>query len=450
MNNIKEKYPKFMTVDDALELKRNDIFELQKKFQNTRRVELLMQMGYAQNFVSAKEDGNGVELYDDDGNVHYDFIGNVGCMNVGNANPFVWEQIEKAKDVPALHAMGLRSMSAALANNLAMLSPGNLSKVWTGASGSEANEGAIKLCKMTFKGARHKFVALKSAFHGKTAGAIALTGKDKWRLYQEPVMPDVKHVTKENIAELEDALHFSDVAGFIVEPIQGEGGIHPLSVEYLKAARELCTKYGTLMICDEIQCGLGRAGTLWAFEHAGIVPDVVTFAKSMSGGYIPIGGYITTEEVWNNAYGEDLTCFHHTNTYANNTLGCAAGIAALQFILENDLMSAAAKKGEYILEKLKENALKYPEIVKEVRGKGLMIGVEFHENMGEAFAMAVNATMMHKYRVQSSFSANNPVVIRILPPLTVTEEQIEIYINAYDKAVQEVAEQFAQAAAPNA
>lgn len=449
MVSIKKEYPGFLTVDDALKLNKKEVYEMQLKYQNHKQMEILMGLGTAQLFVDVKDEA-GVELIDDEGNIHYDFIGNVGAMGVGNANSFVWEQLEKVKKIPALNVMGLRNMAAALANNLALLSPGNLSKVWFGVGGAECNEAAIKLVKMAYKGARHKFVALKGAYHGKTSGSIALTGKDKWKLYQSPIMPGVKHVTAENIAELEDALQFGDVAGFFIEPILGEGGVRPVSIEYLKAARELCTKYGTLMVCDEIQCGMGRTGKLWAFEHAGIVPDVVVFAKSISGGYIPFGGYITTEEVWNKAYGEDLTCFHHTITYGNNTLGCASGIAALQFIIENDLINKAAVKGEYMIKRLKETQAKYPDVIKEVRGKGFMIGMEFEvgetDDQKEAFAATVAAIMMNKYRVQTVFSINNPVVIRTLPPFTVTDKQIEYFLNAFENAVKECSEQFAAVA----
>jgi len=373
MKNIKDQYPTFLTVDDALKMSKEEIVETQKKYQNHVRVELAQQLGAAQNIVKA----DGVELTDDEGNIHYDFIGNVGTMAVGNANPEVWAAIEKVKDIPALNVLALRNMSATLAKNLAMLSPGNLSKVWFGTGGAEANEAIIKLCKMSFKGARHKMVSTENGYHGKTAGSVALTGRDKWAKYQSPIMPAVKHVPFGDAEALEAALQYRDVAAFFIEPIQGEGGIRVASVEYLKKAREICTKYGTLFVADEIQCGLGRTGKFWAVDHAGIVPDVIAFAKAISGGYVPLGGYITTEEIWNNAYGTPETAFHHTVTFGNNSLGCAAGIAALEYILKNDLVTEAGKKGEYMIGKLKEVQDKYPDIIKEVRGKGLMIGVEF-------------------------------------------------------------------------
>lgn len=440
MVDIKKEYAGFLTVDEAMNMNKEEIVATQKKYQNHVRVELAQQLGAAQNIVKA----DGVELVDDEGNVHYDFIGNVGTMAVGNANPEIWAAIEKVKGLPALNVLSLRNMSAALAKNLAILSPGNLSKVWFGTGGSEANEAAIKLCKMAFHGARHKMVATENAYHGKTAGSLALTGRDKWAKYQSPVMPAVKHVPFGDADALEEALHYEDVAAFFIEPIQGEGGIKVASIEYLKKVREICDKYGTLFVADEVQCGMGRTGKLWAVEHAGVVPDVITFAKAISGGYVPLGGYITTEEVWNKAYGIPETAFHHTVTFGNNSLGCAAGIAALEYILKNDLITAAGEKGEYMIGKLKEIQGKYPEIIKEVRGKGLMIGVEFQAGndaeQKEMFAAGVAATMMNKYRVQTMFSINNPVVIRALPPFSVTYKQMDKFIEAFENSVKDIME----------
>lgn len=444
MTDVKKKCPGFLTVDDAINMNRDETIKTQKEYQNHVRVEGAIQLGAAQYFTHANE--NGCELFDQNGNSHLDMIGGVGVMTVGNSNQFVWEQMVKVKDQPAINALALRALSASLASNIAKLSPGKLKKVWFGTAGAEAIEAAIKLVKMSFKGVRHKMVSCIGAYHGKTTGALSLTGREKWALYQSPLMPAVKHVPFNDIDALEDALHFGDVAAFFVEPVQGEGGVHPATIEYLQKVRELCTKYGTLMVTDEIQCGLGRTGKMWAFEHAGIVPDVVTFAKGFSGSYMPIGGYICTEEVWNKAYGEPETAFHHTVTFGNNVLSCAAGIATLQFIIENDLINAATEKGEYLMGKLKVIQAKYPQLIKEIRGKGLMIGMQFNESAGGAVA----ATMMNKYRVQTMFSMNNPGVIRALPPLAVTYEQLDRFLDAFENSVKDVTEQIAQAAATKA
>ncbi len=438
MANIKDVVEGFITVDEVSELKRDDVIKLQSEYQNQIRLQMALGLGAAQQFVGASE--NGVELIDSDGNNHLDMIGGVGVMTVGSANQYIWKAMEKFKDIPAINAIAVRAVSAALSNNIAALSGGGLKKVWIGTGGTEANEGAIKLARMYFKGHRHKFVALDGSYHGKTMGSVSITGRKIWQIYHSPVMPGVDFVPINDIDALDNALKFGDVAAFFIEPIQGEGGIHIAEIEYLQKARELCTKYGTLMVCDEIQCGMARTGKFWAYHYAGIAPDVVTFAKGFSGGYIPIGGYITTEEVWNGAYGEPLTAFQHTATFGDNVLGCAAGIAALEYVFNNDLMNAAVVKGAYLTEKLNEIKARYPGIVKEIRGKGLMIGIEFEANnaeKAEAFAGMVCSIMMNKYRVQTLFSANNPVVIRALPPLAVTTEQMDRFLEAFENAVKE-------------
>ncbi len=440
MTNVKKACEGFITFQEAKEMSKEDAISLQKEFQNHERVKLAEQLGAAQQFVGAGE--NGVELFDSEGNRHLDFIGGVGVMTVGSCNKHVWNAIEQAKDIPAIHALAVRPMSAVLANNIAKLTGGNLKKVWFGTSGSEACEAAIKISKMAFKGCRHKFVSVYNGYHGKTTGSISLS-REKWALHQSPLMPGVKTVPLNDIDALDYALKYEDVAAFFIEPVQGEGGIHVATDEYLKAARELCTKYGTLMVCDEIQCGLGRTGKMWAFHHAGIEPDLVVFAKGVSGGYMPLSGYICTEKLWNDAYGTPETAFHHTVTYGNNILSCSAGIAALEYLLENDLFDAAVEKGEYMLGKLNAIQKENQDVIKEVRGKGLMIGIEFHtpkEENSEAFAAVVAATLMNKYRIQTLFSINNPVVVRALPPLAVTYEQMDEFLTSFGSAIDDARE----------
>jgi len=431
----------FITVDQASKFGRQEVIDLQTEYQNHLRLAMAMSNGSAQQFVGVT--GNGVELIDSDGNNHLDMIGAVGVMTVGSCNPYVWKAIEKFKDMPALNAVAIRGISAALSNNIAKLSGGDLKKVWIGTSGTEANEGVIKLSRMAFKGTRHKIVALDNSYHGKTMGSVSITGRKIWQKYHSPMLNGVEFVPMNDAAALEAALKDGDVALFILEPIQGEGGIYPATIEYLKKARELCTKYGTLMACDEIQCGMFRTGKFWAYMYADIQPDIVSFAKGFSGGYVPISGYITTEKIWNDAYGAPDTAFQHTATFGDNVLGCAAGIASLEYILDNDLDKAAVEKGAYLTNAIKEIGNKYPGIVKEIRGKGLMIGVEFGDKPGKeagTFAMTVTAIMMQKYRVQTLFSANNPTVFRALPPLAISKEQMDRFLTAFEGSVKEAYE----------
>ncbi len=443
----------FLTVDQALQLTKEQIRELQMKHQNGTKLELAEMIGAAQMFVRGDND----RLWDNEGNLHYDMIAGVGAIGMGNCNPFIWEQIEKLKDVPVFYALGYHSMASALAHNLAITSPGGkLTRMWTGGGGgAEANEGAIKLVKMASKGHRPRLASIVGAYHGKTTGSLALTGSDKWRKYQHPLLPATVNLPFGDLVALEDCLKTRDVAALFIEPIQGEGGIRLHPEGYMKAARELCTQYGTYLVCDEIQTGLGRTGKLWACEHDDIVPDVIVFAKGFSGGYMPLAGYICTEELWNAAYGDPETCFHHTVTFGESPLTCAAGIASLQYVFDNDLVAEAARKGDYLMGKLREIAARFPAVIKEVRGRGLMIGIEFHlagktlkEMVGnqaaakEAIGAKVAAILMNEHRVQVMFTINNPIVIRMLPPLAVTQETMDYALQAFEAACQEVAADF--------
>lgn len=443
----------FMNVDDAIKLNKAEIRELQMKHQNGVKLELAEMIGAAKMFVRGDND----KLWDDEGNLHYDMIGGVGAIGMGNCNKQIWSEIEKVKDAPIFFALGYHNMASALAHNLAITSPGGkLTRMWTGGGGgAEANEGVIKLCKMAAKGGRPRVASILGGYHGKTVGSLALTGTEKWKKYQQPLMPAAVNLPFGDLVALEECLKTRDVCALFIEPIQGEGGIRLHPEGYMKAARELCTKYGTYLVCDEIQTGLGRTGKLWACEHEGIIPDVIVFAKGFSGGFMPLAGYICTEELWNAAYGDPETCFHHTVTFGESPLTCAAGIASMQYVYDNDLINEAARKGEYMFSNLRKLAAKYPQVIKEVRGRGLMIGVEFQlagktlaEMVGnkaaasEAIGARVASILMNEFNVQVLFTINNPIVVRMLPPLAVTQEAMDYALEAFAKACAEIAGDF--------
>ena len=266
-------------------------------------------------------------------------------------------------------------------------------------------------------------------------------GKEKWRMYQHPLMECVDHVPYGDSRVLEEYLSKGCYMAFYVEPIQGEGGIIVPPEGYLKEVRRLCDKYDTYMVADEIQCGCARTGKMWAVDHEDVVPDCLTFAKGFSGGLIPFGGYLCTEELYEAAYGSVETCFHHTATYQENGISAAAGLASLECILENDLIQAAAEKGSYFMNALKKIQEKYPQIIKEVRGKGLMIGLEtyeipegFKEGYGDYFADPINNDLVEKYRIQANHTINNPAVFRFLPPLTIKKEDLDYALASMEKA----------------
>lgn len=427
------------TVEDAIQFDYDTTKELQLKYLNRERT----LAGGSKYFTKAE----GVWFTDYEGNKHLDMIGAVGVVTVGNNNEFVWNKIRKVFDSKQymMGAIAYHNIAAAFAHNMALLSPGGaLTKMGTATSGAEAIEGTLKLVKLASrnKEGKARILACDRGFHGKTTGAVSVGGRKQWRMYQDPLMGSVDHIDFGDAEALENALKSGEYIAFYLEPIQGEGGVIMPPEGYLKKVRELCTKYDTFMVVDEIQTGCGRTGKLWAVEHEDVVPDVITFAKGYSGGLIPFGGYLCKEDIYEAAYGTVETAFHHTATYQENGLSSAAGLAALEFVLENDLVAAAAEKGEYFMGKLLELKERYPDMLSEVRGKGLIVGMEFHEipdeykeGYGNYFSDPVNADLVEKYRIQVNHPLNNPAVFRMLPPLTITNEELDFAVDCIEKAM---------------
>jgi len=439
MAKVKDVIKDFITVDEAISLDYERTKELQLKHLNRERT----LCGNSKYFVKA----DGCKFIDHNGQEHLDMIGAVGVVTVGNNNEYIWNELEKVFKAKyyMMGTVAYHSIAAAFAYNMSKLSPGGqLTKMGTATGGAEAVEASIKLVKLASrnKAGKDRILACDGAFHGKTTGAVSVGGKEKWRMYQHPLMECVDHVPYGDAAALEEALKKNCYIAFYVEPIQGEGGIIVPPEGYLKKARELCDKYDALMVVDEIQCGCGRTGKMWCVEHEGVVPDVLVFAKGFSGGLIPFGGYICKEPVYEAAYGSPEMCFHHTATYQENGMSTAAGLASLQFIIENDLIKQAEEKGKYFIGKLKELQAKYPGIIKEVRGKGLMIGMEFFEipaefkkGYGDYFADPINDELVDKYRIQVNHTINNPAVFRFLPPVTLSTDDINYTLQSFEKCI---------------
>lgn len=434
----KELLNGFYSIDDAIAMDFETTKELQLTHLNRERT-----LNGGSKFFTRAED---CYFTDHEGNRHLDMIGAVGVVTVGNNNEFVWIEIEKVFRTKQymMGTIAYHNIAAAFAHDLSLLSPGGkLTKVGTATGGAEAVEGTIKLVKLASRNKPDKtrILACEGAFHGKTTGAVSVGGKEKWRMYQHPLMECVDHVPYGDSRVLEEYLSKGCYMAFYVEPIQGEGGIIVPPEGYLKEVRRLCDKYDTYMVADEIQCGCARTGKIWAVDHEDVVPDCLTFAKGFSGGLIPFGGYLCTEELYEAAYGSVETCFHHTATYQENGISAAAGLASLEYILENDLIQAAAEKGSYFMNALKKIQEKYPQIIKEVRGKGLMIGLEtyeipegFKEGYGDYFADPINNDLVEKYRIQANHTINNPAVFRFLPPLTIKKEDLDYALASMEQA----------------
>jgi acetylornithine/LysW-gamma-L-lysine aminotransferase len=348
--------------------------------------------------------GQGASLFDADGVEYLDCSSGHGVANLGHAHPKIADALYKqANTLVTLFETFPNDKRAELMKKITSLVDG-LDKVFLCNSGTEAVEAAFKFARIST--GRKNIVAAMRAFHGRTYGSLSATFNKKYREGFEPLVPGFSHVVYNNVEALDKAVN-EETAAVILEVVQGEGGVYPATAEYIQAAMRICDERGTLLIVDEIQTGFGRTGKMFAIQHFGVTPDLLTCAKSLAGG-VPMGAVLIGQHMKN------LTPGVHGSTFGGNPLSCAAGVAALTVMEEEDLPGQAAVKGAYLMEKLKK--IQSPNI-REVRGLGLMVGIEMKQKVApfikalqEKKIIALNAGM---------------TVIRLLPPLVITFEQID-------------------------
>lgn len=426
-----------ITVKDAIKLSDKENTANHQNFINPGLVKILKFVNFNKIFIKALN----CSVWDREGTEYLDFLGAYGAMNLGHNNPEILEAMELVKDLPNLLQISLNPITGALAYNLANITPGDLKYSFFGNSGAEAVEGALKLARAST--GKFKIVACEGSFHGKSLGALSVTGREKYRKPFQPLLPGITFIPFGDKAALRNVLASKDIAAFIVEPIQGEGGIIVPPEGYLRDVRRICSETETLMIVDEIQTGFGRTGKLFACEYDEISPDIMCLAKSLGGGAMPLSAYVATEKVWMAAYGTMEKATLHTSTFGGNCRSAAAGITAIEVILRDNLADQAAEKGKYLLSKLLDLKEKYP-LIKEVRGRGLMIGIEFsrskHEFLNritkgmfdklsyEYLGSLVAGELFNKHHLITAYTLNNPNVIRLEPPLTVSCEQMDHFI----------------------
>lgn len=439
---IKENLPGFLSIDEATKLTREQNRDNHRQFINPEIVNLMSILNFDKAFVRAK----GTSVWDAEGNEYLDFLGGYGALNLGHNHPAIDASMAKVSEMPNLLQASLNPLAGALANNLALMTPGELQYSFFGNSGAEAVEGALKLARAAT--GRTRIVSCEGSFHGKSLGALSVTGREKYRKPFAPLLPQVDFVAFGDAEALAKMLGKGDVAAFILEPIQGEGGIIVPPQGYLKKVRELCSAQGTMFIADEIQTGFGRTGKLFACEHEAVTPDIMCISKSFGGGVMPVAAYITTEKIWKLAYGSVDKATLHTSTFGGNTRAAAAGIAALEVVHNEELPRQAAEKGAYLLGKLKALQERYP-FIKEVRGCGLLLGMEFtppkkglmnfltggaiERAASEYLGAMVAGELLNKHRIITAYTLNNPNVIRLEPPLNVSYEQIDRLIGALEE-----------------
>jgi len=367
----------------------------------------------------------GVYMTDRDGKKYLDLISGIGVSNIGHRHPNVVQAIKDQVD-QHLHVMVygefVQNPQVKLAEALTNTLPPNLNSVYLLNSGSEAIEGAMKLAKRYTR--RSELISCINAYHGSSHGALSLSGSEIFKENYRPLLPGITHI---RFGSIEDLAAITDqTAAFIIETVQGEAGVRVATEEYWKAVRKRCNETGTLLVLDEIQCGFGRTGKLWAFEHYGIIPDVVVSAKGMGGG-MPIGGFIADQKVMN-VFTENPV-LGHISTFGGHPVSSAASLATLQTIQGEHLLEKVIEKETLFLKYLKHPA------IKEIRSKGLMIAIEFdsYEILKPIIDHAIEMGIV------TDWFLFNDCSMRIAPPLTIKEREIEeaceIILMAIDKVI---------------
>ncbi|NSW82860.1 MAG: aminotransferase class III-fold pyridoxal phosphate-dependent enzyme [Syntrophothermus sp.] len=388
--------------------------------------------------------GEGNYLYDEQGRKYLDFIAQYGAVPFGYNPTFLWEAIARFHEagLPSLVQPSVPLKAVELAEKLAEFAPGQLRYATFTQSGAETVEAAIKLVRSAT--GKFKILSCENSFHGKTLGALSATGRE---VYQSPFfapVPGFEKVPFGDLEALEQVLsrEAEEIAAFMVEPVQGEGGIIVPPPGYLKAAQELCRRFGVMFVVDEIQTGLGRTGYLLACEKEGVEPDVLLLSKALGGGLVPLGVALSAPWVWNEDYGR-----LHSSTFANNNFTCHVGLAVLDKLLENEgeLLREVREKGKYLLEKTREVQKRWSGVIKEVRGEGLMVGLEFCEFPPEdsfdliflskrgGFCALLSGVLLNVYGIRSAPFLNNPMTVRLEPPLTIEWEEIDRCVAALDQ-----------------
>lgn len=367
--------------------------------------------------------GQGMKLWDMDGKVYYDFLGGIAVSALGHSHPvLVNALIEQAQKF--IHCSNYYYIESQAKLAQLIVENSCCDKVFFANSGAEANEGAIKLARLYFrkKGVPEKFeiITLEKSFHGRTLATLAATGQEKYQKNYCPLTPKFLSVPMNDIDALENAIT-EYTCGIMLEPIQGESGVNPANVDYIKKVRELCDKKDILLIFDEVQCGLGRTGKMFGYEHFGIEPDIFTLAKALGGGF-PIGALCAKEP-----YASAFEPGDHGSTFGGNPLACSAGLATLSTIINDKLYDNSAKMGEYFTDKLNKLKNKH-RIITEVRGKGLMIGVQ----LAAPIAVKLKKKFLEQGFLIGSVGDN---IIRMLPPLIISKDDIDMYIAALDKVL---------------
>ncbi|SPF48575.1 Ornithine/acetylornithine aminotransferase [Candidatus Sulfotelmatobacter kueseliae] len=394
--------------------------------------------------------GEGSYLWDADGNRYLDLLSGFSVFNLGRNHPMVKQAIQDvlAADRPNLVKMDCPLLAGLLAEELVKRMPPGLDAVFFANSGADAVDTALKFARAATK--RPRILYLDHAFHGLTLSTLAINGGKEFRKGFEPLMGGCDAVPMNDLGTLENELRHRDVAAFVVEPIQGKGVYVP-DDNYLPEAQRLCRKYGALFVCDEVQVGMGRTGRFLCCEHWNLEPDIVTLSKSLGGGYVPVSATITRRRIHDATFNRLDRCQVHSTTFGQNELAMAAGLATLHVMDEERLTERAATMGKKLLKGLAALQEHY-QMVADVRGKGLMIGIEFRaprpltlraawtaaETARKGlFAQLVVMALMREHHILTQVAGPDVNIIKLLPSLIIGDEEVEMIVAAFEAVMAE-------------
>jgi acetylornithine/succinyldiaminopimelate/putrescine aminotransferase len=442
--------PDLISVEAAKSMDVATMTDLFKTHLNPGQFHFMKLLGFHKIKIERAE---GMYYFDQNGRKILDFFGGFGSLAFGHNHPRIIAARQKFQDEKRQEiAIAFMSQyAAALAHNIAKCSPGDLDMVFLGSSGSEAMEAAIKVAERAAGPKRPKVVYAENSFHGKTKGVLSITDGQLYRGEFKLTDNTVK-VPFGDIDAVERLFRSDPEIGVIVlETVQGGGGIIKAPAEYWQKLRALCDKHGVLWVADEVQCGYGRTGRFYAFEHYGVIPDVTALAKSLGAGKAAVGAMIARREVYMKAYGTPKTAMIHAMaTFGGIGEACVTAIEGLNVLYDEGLIDNAADTGAYLLERLDALQGKYPKIIKEVRGQGLMVGLEFHDfsqtlpmmlrpivsvlddKLKGSLSGFVGALLLRDYDTLVAFTEYNRNVIRLEPPLICEREHVDAFVDALD------------------
>ncbi len=432
-----------MTLDirGILESARGRQFEVFAENVHPQWTRVLKTIGFDKDYVGAE----GSQLIDAEGKRYLDFMSGWGVFNFGRNHPTIKKALLDVleSDFPGWVAFDAPVLAGELARELKRRVPNDLGRVYFCNSGAETVEAALKFARRAT--GKTGFVHLKKAFHGLTTGALAANGDQSFRAGFEPFYPGGTQIELNDLEALERALETGEVGAFIFEPIQGKGVFLP-EAGFLKEAERLCRKHGALMVADEIQSGMGRSGKFLAYEWEDIDPDIVLLSKALSGGYVPVGAVLMRTAIYEKVYSSMEKAMVHACTFGMGNLAMAAGLAALHVLDEEKLIERAARMGARFMSGLEELKERF-ELISEVRGRGLMIGIEFgkpkslglktgwsliHKMDQNLFPQAVVIPLMDDHRILTQVAGHAIDVVKILPPLVIEESEVDWFLRGFE------------------